>query len=184
MRLLSKIGIYYCFVYHGQLFLPGFLLLTEPSSCVPGAINCNKEDLTIMSSLTQDDDHQSSDVLLSIWMCNKVDMRGAKENKERRYCGFYGNEYNMWKSTKSLIHLTILDGNIIDQFRSEILPKYQFNFKSLKERKEVSRNQIVSNRGLLQALVHSDVESISKYFLSRKRRNIYGTSYTGSNWVG
>ena len=45
----------YCCVYHGQLFLPGFLLLTETSSCVPGASNCNKEDMTIMSSVTQDD---------------------------------------------------------------------------------------------------------------------------------
>ena len=47
-------------------FSSGFILLTEPSSCVPGDINCNKEDLTIMSSLTQDDDNQSSDVLLYI----------------------------------------------------------------------------------------------------------------------
>ena len=65
----------YCCVYHVQLFLPGFILLTEPSSCVKGAINCNKEDLEIMSSLTQYDDHQSRDVLLSIWDCDKVDMR-------------------------------------------------------------------------------------------------------------
>ena len=49
------------------MFLLGFLLLTEPSSCVPGYIYCNKEDLTIMSCLTQYDGHQSSDVLLSIW---------------------------------------------------------------------------------------------------------------------
>ena len=176
--------MYYCCVYHGELFIPGFTLLPKSYSCVPGAINCNKEDIKIMSSLTQDDDHQSSDVLLSIWMCNKVDMRGAKENKERRYCGFYGNEYNMWKSTKSLIHLTILDGNIIDQFRSEILPKYQFNFKSLKERKEVSRNQIVSNRGLLQALVHSDAESISTDLLSNKKKKLSGNYSIESNWVG
>ena len=62
--LLSQGGIYYFNVSHGQLFLPGFLLLTEPSSCVSGDINHNKEYLTIMSSITQDDDHKSSDVLL------------------------------------------------------------------------------------------------------------------------
>ena len=90
----------YCCVSHGQLFLPGFLPLTEPFSCVPGAINCNKEDLTIMSSVTQDDDHQSSDVFLSIWDCDKVYMREAKGNKESWYCGFYGNEYNIWNSAK------------------------------------------------------------------------------------
>ena len=76
--LLSQIGMDYCCVYHGQLFLPEFLLLTEPSSFVPGNINCNKEDMKIMSSITQDADHQSSDVLLSIWERNKVDRRGAK----------------------------------------------------------------------------------------------------------
>ena len=62
--IISQEVMDYCCVYHGQLFLPGFLLLTEPSSCVTGAINWNKEDLTIMSSLTQYDYHQSSDVLI------------------------------------------------------------------------------------------------------------------------
>ena len=45
-----------------------------------------------MSSVTQDDHHQSSDVLLSIWECDKVDRRGAKGDKERCYCGFCGND--------------------------------------------------------------------------------------------
>ena len=57
-------------------------LLTEPYYCVTGAINFNKEDLTIMSGVTQDDDHQRSDVILSIWECDKVDRRGEKDNKE------------------------------------------------------------------------------------------------------
>ena len=35
-----------------------------------------------MSSLTQDDRHQSSDVILSIWECDKVDRRGAKDSAE------------------------------------------------------------------------------------------------------
>ena len=81
----------YCFVYHSQLFLPGFIVPKEPSSCVTGAINCNKEDLTIISSATQYDDHQSSDVLLSIWECDKVDKRGSKDNKELWYFGLCGN---------------------------------------------------------------------------------------------
>ena len=38
-----------------------------------------------MSSLTQDDDNQSSDVLLSIWECDKVDRREEKGNEERWY---------------------------------------------------------------------------------------------------
>ena len=75
--------MYYCCVYHGQLFIPGFLLLTESSSCVPGDINCNKEDMTIIPCVTQYDDSQSSDVLISVWGCDKVDRRLAKANKER-----------------------------------------------------------------------------------------------------
>ena len=82
VRLISQQGMYYCCVYHSQLFLRGFLLLTEPSSCVPGDINCNKEDLTIVSSVTQYDDHQSSDFLLLVRKCDKVDRRGEKGNKE------------------------------------------------------------------------------------------------------
>ena len=35
-----------------------------------------------MSSLTQDDDNQSSNVLLYIWECDKVDRRVAKGNEE------------------------------------------------------------------------------------------------------
>ena len=65
------------------MFLPGFILLTEPSSCSPGYINCNKKDLTTISSLTQDDDNQISDVLLSIFYYDKVDRRLAKGIKDR-----------------------------------------------------------------------------------------------------
>ena len=53
-----------------------------------------------MSSVTQDGDHQSSDVLILILESDKVDRRGAKGNKERWYYGFYGNEYNICNSTK------------------------------------------------------------------------------------
>ena len=69
------------------MFLPGFLLLTDPYSCVPGDINCNKEDMKTMSSLNQDDDNQSSDVILYIWEYDKVDRKGANLNKERWYHG-------------------------------------------------------------------------------------------------
>ena len=133
MRLLSQIGMDYCCVYHGQLFLPGFILLTEPYSCVPGDINCNKEDMTIMSSVTQYDDNQSSDVLLSIWECDKVDRRVARGNKERWYRGFCENEYNIWKYTKALMNLIRSGGHSIYQSRGDILPKYQRQFKSLEE---------------------------------------------------
>ena len=37
------------------MFVPGFILLSETYYCDPGAINYNKEDMKIMSSLTQDD---------------------------------------------------------------------------------------------------------------------------------
>ena len=50
--LLPQQGMAYWCLYHGHLFLPGFILLTEPSYCVPGDINCNKEDMKIISSLT------------------------------------------------------------------------------------------------------------------------------------
>ena len=73
----------YCCLYHGQLFLPGFIILIEPSSCVTGSINYNKEDLTIMSSHTQDDDYQSKNVIHSVWESDKFDRRGEKGNKER-----------------------------------------------------------------------------------------------------
>ena len=135
VRLISQRVMDYCCVYHGQLFLPVFLLLTEPSYCVPGDINCNKEDLKIMSSVTQDDDHQSSNVILSIWEYDKVYRRGAKGNKDRWYYGLYRNEYNIWKSTKALMHLTRSGGHRISQCSVDILPKYQSQFKSLKEKK-------------------------------------------------
>ena len=122
----------YCCVYHGQLFLPSFLILTQTYSCVSEAINCNKENLKIIPSVTQDDDHQISNVLISIWDCDKVDRREANRNKKRWYCGFCGNEYNIWKSTKELMHLTRSGGNSIYRCRGEILPKYQRQFKALK----------------------------------------------------
>ena len=68
-----------------------------------------------MSSVTQDDDHQSSDVLLLNWECDKVDRRRAKGNKERWYCGFCGNPYNIWNSTKALMHLTGSGGHSISR---------------------------------------------------------------------
>ena len=85
-----------------------------------------------MSSITQDDDHQRRDVLLSIWECDKVDKRVSKGNKERWYCGLYGNEYNIWNSTKSLMYLNISGGHIIARCIGEIIPKYQRQFKALK----------------------------------------------------
>ena len=88
-----------------------------------------------MSSLTQDDHHQSSDFLLSIWECYRVDRRGEKGNKELWYCGLCGNKYNIWKSTKYLMHLTISGDHRISLCRGDILPKYQCNFKALKEKK-------------------------------------------------
>ena len=66
-----------------------------------------------MSSVTQDDDNQSSDVLLSIWDFYKVDRGEAKGGKERWCCGFCGNGYNIWNLIKSLIHLTKSGGHII-----------------------------------------------------------------------
>ena len=88
-----------------------------------------------MSSLTQDYHHQSIDVLLSIWECDKVDRRVAKGNKERWYGGFRGNDYNIWNSTKSLMHLTRSGGHSIARCRGEIFPKYQRQLKALKEKK-------------------------------------------------
>ena len=79
--LLSQQGMAYCCVFTDELFLPGFILLTETSSCVPGAINCNKENLKTFSSLNKDHDHQKSDVILLIWECDKFDRRGSKGDK-------------------------------------------------------------------------------------------------------
>ena len=62
--------------------------------------------MTVMSSVTKDDDYQISDFLLLVWECDKVDIRVAKGNKEHWYCGFYGNEYNIWNSKKPLMQLT------------------------------------------------------------------------------
>ena len=104
-------GMDYGCVYQSQLFFPVFLLLTEAYFCIPGDINCNKEDMMIMSSVTQDDDDQISNVLLSIRECDKVNSRGEKGNKERWYCGLCGNDNNIWNFTKELIHLTISSGH-------------------------------------------------------------------------
>ena len=71
-------------------------------------------------------------------------------NKERWYCVFCGNEYNIWNSTKSLMHLTRSGGHSIAQLRGEILSKDQRQFKVLKEKKQLFRNQRVSKRDLLQ----------------------------------
>ena len=68
---------------------------------------------------------------------------------EKWYCGFCGNEYNIWNSTKAFMHLTRSGGHRISRCRGNILPKYQLQFKALKEKTEVSRNQRVENRGLL-----------------------------------
>ena len=40
-------------------FFTYFILLKENHSCVPVDISCNTEDMTIMSSFTQDDDNKS-----------------------------------------------------------------------------------------------------------------------------
>ena len=82
------------------------------------------------------------------------------------------------------MHLTISGGQIIYRGRFEILPKYQRQFKELKEKKEVLRNQGVSKMDLLQTSVHSDAEAVSTDFLSRKGRKLFGTSSAESNWVG
>ena len=134
-RYLSQQGTAYCCIYHGQLLLPGFLLLQEPSSYVTGAINFNKKNLTIMSSLIQVDDNQSSDVLLSIWECDKVYRRGAFGYKDCWSCRFCGNEYNICNSTKPLLHLTRSGGHSIVQWRGEIIPNNWFQLKALKEKK-------------------------------------------------
>ena len=133
--LLSKPVMDYFCVYNGQLFIPVFILLTENYSCVTGYINCNKEDMTIMSGINKDDDNKRSDVILSIWECDKVDRRASKGNKERWYCGFYGNEFNICNSTKSLMQLTRSGGPRIYRCRGEIIPKYQRQFKALKKKK-------------------------------------------------
>ena len=76
-----------------------------------------------MSSVTQDDVNQSSDVLVSIWECGKVDRRGAKGNKDRWHYGFCGNEYNICNFTKALMILTRSGGHSILRCRGEIIPK-------------------------------------------------------------
>ena len=123
VRLLSQREMAYCCVYHGQLFLPGFHLLTESYSCVTVSTNYNKEDLKIMSSLIQYDFNQKSDVILLILECDTFNRRWAKGNKERWYCGWCRNEYNIWNFKKKLMHLTRSGSQSISLCRYEILPK-------------------------------------------------------------
>ena len=174
----------YCCVSRGQLFLTGFILLIEPSYCVPGAIKCNKQYLIIVSSLTQDNYHQSSDVLLSILECDKVHRILAKGNKERWFCGSFRNQYIIWNSTNSLDHLTKSGGHSISRCIGEIIPKHQRHFKALKERNEVSRNRRISNMNIFHTVVHSVAEAISIDLLSRKIRKVSGTYSSESNQVG
>ena len=68
-----------------------------------------------MSSLTKDYDNQSSNFILLIWGCGKVDRRVIKGNKDRWYCGLCGNEYNIWNYTKALMHMTGSGGHSIDR---------------------------------------------------------------------
>ena len=75
VRLVSQRGMDYFCVYHNHMFLPGFLLLIETSYCVPGAINCNKEDVKMMSSIIQDYDHQSSG--FSFWFGGVIRLIGG-----------------------------------------------------------------------------------------------------------
>ena len=49
----------------------------------------------------------------TFWEYYKVDRRVAEGNKECCYCGFCGNEYNIWNSKKSLMHLTKSGDHII-----------------------------------------------------------------------
>ena len=88
-----------------------------------------------MSSITQDNDHQSSDFLLQIWECGKVDTRKAKWNKEHWYYVFCVNEYNIWNPIKALMNLNRSCGHSIYRRRGDIIPKYQRQFKALKEKK-------------------------------------------------
>ena len=82
---------------------------------------------------------------------------------------------------KALMNLTIYSCHIISRYRGEILPKYQRQIKTLKEKKEILRNQKVSKMGLLHTSVHSDEEAISTDLMSRKRKKVSGTSSAKSN---
>ena len=88
-----------------------------------------------MSSVTQDDDNQSSEVILFIWLCDNVDRRGAKGNKEIWYCVFCGNDYNICNFTKYLMHLTRSGGHSNSCYRGDIIPNYQNQFKALEQKK-------------------------------------------------
>ena len=82
------------------------------------------------------------------------------------------------------MHLTRSGVHIIARFRGDIIPKYQHQFKALKEEKEVSMNRRVSNRDMFQTVVNYDAEVISKYFLLRKRIKVSVYSSAESNWFG
>ena len=83
-----------------------------------------------------------------------------------------------------MIHLTRSGGHSISRCRGDIIPKYQRQFKSLKETRELSRNKRVASRGLLQTFFHSGAEDISTDMISRENRKVSGTSSFESNWVG
>ena len=66
---------------------------------------------------------------------------------------------------------------------AEVRLSLSTNVSSNNNKKEVLRNQRVSNMDLLHTLFHSDTEAISTDFLSRKMRKVYGTSSSESNWA-
>ena len=85
---------------------------------------------------------------------------------------------------KIIDHLTRSGGHSISRCRVYIIPKYQRQFKALKEKKEVSSNQRVASRGILQTLVHYGADSISKNMISRENIKVSVTSYAESYWFG
>ena len=161
------------FLISRSAFLPGFLLLTEFLYCVTGDIKCNKQDLKIVSNVTQYDDHKSSDFLLSIWECGKFDIRGANWNKECWYCEICINEYNIWNSTKSLMHLTISGGHSIARCRGEILHKYQRQFKALKEKKNIQESKGIKKRSLAYICPFQCSGHINRFSLKEKQKGIW-----------
>ena len=122
--LLSQRDLDYCCVYHGQLFLPGFLLQKNTILVL--------QELSTATSRIRQSCQVSLKTTIIKSECDKVDRRKAKGNKERWYCGFFGNEYIIWNSTKALIHLSRSGGQSIARCRGNILTKYQRQFKALK----------------------------------------------------
>ena len=62
--------------------------------------------------------------------CDKVDRRRERVKKSAGTVDYGGT------LKKALIHLTISGGHRISQYRSEILPKYQSNLKSIKRKEK------------------------------------------------